>query len=116
MTLSSKENTNFYLGKDMGDGASAEQSGENVEFGCTEVADKVDKVDMVNFEVEQSSDMVDLVAGRLEEEENELAAKISEVEGNRGVIMQAGHLDKYREVKMEYREVKKKVAKTMDTW
>ena len=32
--------------------------------------------------------------------------------------MQAGHLDKYREVKMEYREVKKKVAnrdmKTVD--
>ena len=30
--------------------------------------------------------------------------------------MQAGHLDKYKVVKMEYREVKKKVAQTMDTW
>ena len=50
------------------------------------------------------------------EEEDELAEKISGAEGSGGVIIQAGHLDKYKEVKMEYREVKKKVAKTMDIW
>ena len=82
------ENTNFYLGKDMGDGASAEQSGGNVEFGCTEVADKVDKVDMVNFEVEQSSDMVNLVAGiEEEEEENETSLHLTAMAGTAGFLL-----------------------------
>ena len=84
MTLSSMENTNFYLGKDMGDGASAEQSGENVEFGCTEVADKADKVD---FEVEQSSDMLDLVAGIEEEEENETSLHLTAMAGTAGFLL-----------------------------
>ena len=82
------ENTNFYLGKDMGDGASAEQSGENVEFGCTEVVDKADKVDMVNFEVEQSSDMVDLVAGiEKEEENNETSLPLTAMAGTAGFLL-----------------------------
>ena len=90
MTLSSMENTNFYLGKDMGDGASAEQSGENVEFGCTEVADKedmADKANMVNFEVEQSSDMVDLVAGIEEEENNETSLHLTAMAGTAGSLL-----------------------------
>ena len=90
------ENTNFYLGKDMGDGASAEQSGENVEFGCTEVADKADKANMVakNFEVEQSSDMLDFetkgrgkVAGIEEEEENETSLHLTAMAGTAGFLL-----------------------------
>ena len=68
----------------MGDGASAEQSGENVEFGHTEV---VDKADMVNFEVEQSSDMVDLVAGLEEEEENETSLHLTAMAGTAGFLL-----------------------------
>ena len=84
------ENTNFYLGKDMEDDASAEQSGENVKFGCTEVVDKADKADMVdkNFEVEQSSDMVDLVAGiEKEEENNETSLHLTAMAGTAGFLL-----------------------------
>ena len=81
------ENTNFYLGKDMQDDASVEQSGENVKFGCTEVVDKADKVDMVNFEVEQSSDMVDLVAGIEEEEGNETSLHLTAMAGTAGFLL-----------------------------
>ena len=83
------KNTNFYLGKDMQDDASAEQSGENVKFGCTEVVDKADKANMVdkNFEVEQSSDMVDLVAGIEEEEENETSLHLTAMAGTAGFLL-----------------------------
>ena len=92
------ENTNSYLGKDIEDDASAEQSGENVMFGCTEVADKEDMVDMAdkvdkanmvdkNFKVEQSSDMVDLVAGIEEEEENETSLHLTAMAGTAGFLL-----------------------------
>ena len=80
------ESTNFYLGKDMEDDASAEQSGENVKFGCTEVVDKADMVDK-NFEVEQSSDMVDLVAGIEEEENNETSLHLTAMAGTAGFLL-----------------------------
>ena len=68
----------------MEDDTSAEQSGENVKFGCTEVADKAD---MVNFEVEQSSDIVDLVAGIEEEEENETSLHLTAMAGTAGFLL-----------------------------
>ena len=69
MTLSSREHPNFYLGK--------------------EVADKEDMVDMVdkNFEVEQSSDMVDLVAGIEEEENNETSLHLTAMAGTAGFLL-----------------------------
>ena len=82
------ENTNFYLGKDMQDDTSAEESGENVNFGCTEVVDKADKADMVdkNFGVEQITDMVDLVAG-IEEEENGTSLHLTAMAGTAGFLL-----------------------------
>ena len=67
----------------MGHGASADQSGENVKFGCTEV---VDKADMVNFEEEQSSDLLDLVASIEEEEENETSLHLTAMAGTAGFL------------------------------